>query len=294
MDIVAYNSVQLDKSVVALGKFQGLHRGHMMLISEVAAIADKEKLTGVVFTININNDKMINLPDERYTILSDMGIDVDVECEFSDEFARMEPQDFVKDILVDKLNVSYVVVGSDFRFGCRRQGDVEFLKECGSEYGFSVISFDKLRVDDNIVSSSLIRELIERGRVDMVEKYMGRRYSLSGEVCVGKQLGRSIGFPTINIIPEKDKLLPPYGVYATEVCIDGKLFRGITNVGNNPTVDNTDRTIVETNIIDYSGDLYGTNVTVFFCDYIRKEIKFNSVEELKNQIKRDKMSVMHQ
>lgn len=294
MDIIAYDKVQLDKSVVALGKFQGLHNGHMMLINEVVAIARKEQLTGVVFTINIHNDKMVNLPDERFAILEEMGVDVDVECEFSSEFAMMQPEQFVKSILVDKLNASYVVVGSDFRFGYKRQGDVSLLKTYGDKYGFEVIAFDKLCVDGNIVSSSLIRELIEAGNVDSVEKYMGRPYSVSGEVCTGKQLGRTIGFPTINIIPKEDKLLPPYGVYETFINLDGTIYKGVTNVGNNPTVENTDRTFVETNIIDFDDNLYGETVTVCFKRYIRKEKKFNSIEELKNQIKRDKICVMHQ
>lgn len=294
MDIIAYDKVKLDKTAVALGKFQGLHRGHMMLIEKIVSLAQNEQLTSVVFTININSDRVINLPEERFAILDAIGVDVNVECEFSTEFAGMSPETFVKDILVDNLNVSYVVVGSDFRFGCNRMGNVDMLKKFGEKYGFSVIAFDKRCVNDIIISSSLIRELVESGRVEEVEKYMGRPYSVTGEVSYGKQLGRKIGFPTINIIPEPKKIIPPMGVYETEVLIDDIIYRGITNVGNNPTVENTDKIVVETNILDYDKELYGRHIKVNFKRFIREERKFNTIEELKHQMRIDKMSIMHQ
>lgn len=294
MDIIAYDKVKLDKSAVALGKFEGLHKGHMLLIDKIVDLAEKEQLTAVVFTINIKSDNVINLPDERFAILEAEKVDVNLECEFSEEFAAMSPEEFVKEILVEKLHASYVVVGSDFRFGCRRQGNVDILRGFGKKYGFSVIAFDKLSIDDRIVSSSLIRELIEAGQMEEVSEYMGRPYSVTGEVCCGKKLGRTIGFPTVNIIPDSNKLLPPMGVYETEVVIDGTIYKGVTNVGNNPTVESTDRVIVETNILDYDGNLYGKVLTVSFRKFIRAEKKFDSIKELKNQIKADKMSVMHQ
>lgn len=294
MDIIAYDKVKLDSSVVALGKFEGLHRGHMLLIDRIVELAQKEQLTSVVFTININSDKVINLPEERFSILDAEKVDVNIECEFSSEFAAMSPEEFVKDVLVDKLHALYVVVGSDFRFGCGRKGDVEALRSFGKKYGLSVIAFDKLYVNGSIVSSSLIRGLIETGRMEEVSEYMGRPYSVTGEVCRGKQLGRTIGFPTINIIPDSNKLLPPMGVYETEIMIDGVVYAGMTNVGNNPTVEDTDRVIVETNILGYDGNLYGRVMTVCFKRFIRAEKKFNSIKELKNQIKTDKMRVMHQ
>ena len=200
----------------------------------------------------------------------------------------------MRDILVDRLHAAYVVVGEDFKFGYNRKGTVDRLVQFGIKYGFRVIAFEKLRVDDEVVSSSFLRTLIERGDLEHVSRYMGRDYSLTGIVAQGKQLGRTIGFPTVNLYPPAEKMLPPAGVYETQLYIDGESYQGITNIGDNPTVDNDGRLRVETHIIDYSGDLYGKKLTVFFKRFIRREIKFHSVDELKKQIATDKKNVLHQ
>lgn len=293
MEITTYEQVQLDKTAVALGKFQGLHRGHMLLLDKIISLKN-EGLTSVVFTINVPSAQSIYLPEERFAILEKCGVDVAVECDFSESFASMSPETFVRDILVDRLHAAYVVVGEDFKFGYNRKGTVDRLVQFGIKYGFRVIAFEKLRVDDEVVSSSFLRTLIERGDLEHVSRYMGRDYSLTGIVAQGKQLGRTIGFPTVNLYPPAEKMLPPAGVYETQLYIDGESYQGITNIGDNPTVDNDGRLRVETHIIDYSGDLYGKKLTVFFKRFIRREIKFHSVDELKKQIATDKKNVLHQ
>lgn len=294
MKITAYDKLKLENSAVALGKFEGLHKGHMLLLNKIAELSEENKFTSVVLTVNVPSDKVINIPKERFSILESTGIQIAAECEFSSEFAKMEPEDFVKKILVDRLGAKYVVVGEDFRFGCKRSGDVNTLIKLGERLGFCVIAFEKLMIDNITVSSTLIKKMIEKGDMEQVSLYMGRDYSISGKVIHGKRLGREIGFPTANIIPDKNKLLPADGVYSSCVCIDNVMYKAITNIGQNPTTDTDRITRVETHIIDSSGDLYGRDITVSIKSFLRSEIKFNSVNELKIQLEKDKQKAMHQ
>lgn len=294
MDILRYENANLNNTAVALGKFQGLHKGHMLLIEEVLRLSYEEDLNSVVFTIDMPQEKAINLPVERYHILEDCGIDYNVSCEFSKEFASMSPREFVENILINKLDAKYVVVGTDFRFGNKRAGDVSLLKSYGEEYGFFVVAIDKLAIDDIIVSSTYIRELISVGNMKAVSRYMGRDYIIKGKVMRGKQLGRTIGFPTANIIPDSSKLLPPFGAYYTEVEVDGSIYKAITNIGNNPTIDENNHITVEANIIEFSDDIYDKEITIYFKDFIRGEMKFTDIEELKRQLEMDRFVVLHQ
>lgn len=294
MITVNYSQTNLNNTAVALGKFQGLHKGHMLLVDKILELAFGLELTSVVFSINFDEDKVINLPYEKQSILKKCGVDYLVNCDFCDEFASMSPEEFVVKILVKKLGVSYVVVGSDFRFGKGRAGDVNLLRTYALKYGFKVVAIDKLSIDDIIVSSTYIRDLISNGNMKDVYKFMGRYYSISGRVIRGRQLGRTIGFPTVNILPDPRKLLPPYGVYGSMVELDGTMYPAITNVGNNPTIDSDNAVTIESNIIDFSEEIYDRNITIYFTDYIRGEIKFNNIEALKKQINNDKMKFMHQ
>ncbi len=294
MKIISFEEAKLHNTAVALGKFQGLHKGHMLLIEKITELSKKEDLTSGVFTINIDSSKAINLPRERFDILEEQGVDIDIECEFTPEFSSMQPVDFIKNVLVDKLGAKYVVVGTDFCFGYKRQGNVETLQKYSKEYGYEVIPVDKLYIDGRVISSSYIRELIETGNINNISAYMGRDYFISDIVSHGKELGRTMGFPTINFIPDKGKLLPPVGAYETEIFIDGRLYKGITNIGDNPTISSDNKTTVETHILDYDGDLYGRELKVSFKRFLRPQIKFNSVEELKKQLLIDCRKVMHQ
>ena len=291
---LAYNDVNIADTVVALGKFEGLHKGHMLLINKVLQLSHETGKQSVVFCIDMPGTKRIYTIPERNRILEELGIDFNITCEFTKKFASMKPEAFVKDVLVERLHPEYVVVGNDFRFGKNRQGDVALLEELGNRYGYEVLAFEKLREQGTVISSSYIREQIEQGNVDLIQEYMGRPYSIAGIVQYGKQLGTTIGFPTANLIPDEEKLLVPNGVYETSLILDNLRYRGITNVGDNPTVDDDHKIKVETNILDYNGNLYGKYLKIEFIRQIRKEIKFDSIEALKNQIKSDILEVAHQ
>lgn len=294
MKKLAYNDVNIADTVVALGKFEGLHKGHMLLINKVLQLSHETGKQSVVFSIDMPGTKRIYTIPERNRILEEIGIDFNITCEFTKKFASMKPEAFVKDVLVERLHPEYVVVGNDFRFGKNRQGDVVLLEELGNRYGYEVLAFEKLREQGTVISSSYIREQIEQGNVDLIQEYMGRPYSIAGIVQYGKQLGTTIGFPTANLIPDEEKLLVPNGVYETSLILDNLRYRGITNVGDNPTVDDDHKIKVETNILDYNGNLYGKYLKIEFIRQIRKEIKFDSIEALKNQIKSDILEVAHQ
>lgn len=311
MEIIAYDKAQLNNTAVALGKFEGVHKGHILLINKIIELANdktilsmgemsiNKSIKSVVFTINMPDENVINLDSERYDIFKGFGVDYVCECPFDERISRLSPLEFIKKILVERLGVSYVVVGSDFRFGHKRSGDVSTLKKYAAEYNYEVIVFEKLKIDDNIISSTFIRKLLEKGDVQAVDRYMGRPYSISGKVVFGKQLGRTIGFPTVNIIPDKRKRLPLAGAYETRVYIndDSLEYKAITNVGSNPTINietgskKDTEIIVETHILDYSGDLYGKDIKLDFIRFLRTEMKFDNIEELKKQLEKDKERV---
>lgn len=294
MKKLAYNDVNIADTVVALGKFEGLHKGHMLLINKVLQLSHETGKQSVVFSIDMSGTKRIYTIPERDRLLEELGIDWNVTCEFTKKFASMKAEAFIKDVLVDRLHPQYVIVGNDFRFGKNRQGDVAMLQAYGDRYGFEALALEKLREKGTIISSSYIREQIEEGAVDVVCEYMGRPYSISGIVQYGKQLGATIGYPTANLIPTEEKLLVPNGVYETRVTVNNQHYRGVTNVGDNPTVDADHKIKVETNILDFAENLYGTYIKIEFLRQIRKEIKFDSIEALKNQIKSDILEVAHQ
>lgn len=295
MEIIAYDKVKLNNTAVALGKFEGVHKGHMLLINKIISLAPKS----VVFTIKMPDEKVINLDNERYDIFEKCGVDVVCECTFDERISKLTPEEFIKNILIERLGASFVVVGSDFRFGYKRSGNTDTLVKYSDYYGYKVIVFEKLKIDGQIVSTSAIRRFLDEGDVNKVDKYMGRPYSISGKVVSGKKLGRTIGFPTANIMPDALKRLPQAGAYETRVYIDGydSYYKAITNVGNNPTVNKNigydffDEAIIETHLLDYDGDLYGKNITVEFIGFLRPEIKFESLEELKKQLEADKNKV---
>lgn len=291
---LTYDEAQLYNTAVALGKFQGLHKGHLLLIETILSLSKSEGLNSVVFTIDINNSKMINTKQDRKYILESLKIDTHIECKFTPKFASMQPYDFIKNVLHHKLGAKYVVVGTDFCFGSNREGNVDTLKHYAQEFGYKVIAIEKLSIDDNIISSSIIRELIQSGDMEAVKKYMGRPYFVQGIVKKGRMLGRTIDFPTVNLNPPDDKLLPPFGAYETIINLEGKVYKAITNIGNNPTISDDNGVTVESHLIDFDGDLYEKHIKVEFLRFIREQKRFMDVSELRKQLLLDKASVMHQ
>jgi riboflavin kinase/FMN adenylyltransferase len=295
MEYIAGNkNFEFKNSAITLGKFDGLHLGHRQLVDEVVSYKI-QGLTSIVFSFllhpsNIFSEKefeLIYTEEEKRVILKRMGIDALISYPFTEETRSMEPEDFIRYILVKQLDTKIIVVGNDFRFGADRRGDVNLLKKYEEVYGYQVIAFEKMKMNNQIISSSIIRNSIKEGRMDKVNAMLGHPYFIRGEVVHGRKLGRTIGMPTTNLIPPSNKLLPPCGVYASKTRLDGILYPGVTNIGTKPTVGEEDFIGVETYIIDYNNDLYGKMIEVELHDYIRPEMKFGALEELMQQMAED-------
>lgn len=284
----------INNSAVTLGKFDGLHLGHQMLINEVLSLKE-QGYTSVMFTfmyhphnvISDNEIKLIYTEEEKKLKLSKSGLDILISYPFTFETKNIEPEDFVKDILVEKLDAKVIVVGNDFRFGRERRGDVTMLKAMADIYGFKVIAFEKRRWKDQVISSSAIRSELEKGNMEAANAMLGTPYSITGKVMHGRKIGRTLGFPTTNMIPPDNKMLPPNGVYVSRTVIDGKYYPGMTNIGYKPTVGKDNHISIETYIYDFNRDLYGQEITVEILSYVRPEIKFDGIDELRNRMDAD-------
>lgn len=295
MEYIAGNTnFEFHNTAVTLGKFDGLHRGHRQLID--LAISYKEQgMTSVMFSFllhpgNLFSDKefeLIYTEEEKRAKLSRSGIDVLISYPFTAKTRSMDPEDFIEDILVGKLDAKVIVVGEDFRFGLHRRGDVAMLKEYASVYGYQVIACDKLKWRNEVISSSAIRSAIKAGNIEVANAMLGEPYSIRGEVVHGRRLGRTLGMPTLNQIPSSNKLLPPCGVYASKTVVDGVHHPGVTNIGFKPTVGEEEYIGVETYLFNYNKDLYGEMIEVELYDYIRPELKFSTVEELACRMQED-------
>lgn len=279
-------------TVVTFGKFDGIHNGHKLLIEKAKELANSCGLKVVLCTFDMSAWKstsmsQITTMDEKKIICETLGVDILLDYPFDNEIASMEPEGFINDFVKNKLNAKYVVVGSDWRFGQNRAGDANLLNSMQDKYGYEAVVLDKILSDGKEISSTWIREELANGNVRVANELLGYKFFFYGQVVAGKKLGRTIGFPTVNIAPGAEKLLPKFGVYKTEVVIDGVVHTGVTNVGIRPTVDNDNRVTVETFIIDFNEDVYGKNIEIKLCDFIRAEKKFDSVEALKKQLDTD-------
>ncbi|MCD8022245.1 MAG: riboflavin biosynthesis protein RibF [Lachnospiraceae bacterium] len=275
-------------SAVTLGKFDGLHRGHQKLLREILRL-QKEGLYGIVFAIAPEDRTMLFTPEEKRNRLEAYGIDCMIRCPFIPEVLSMAPEKFVANVLCDQLNARYIVVGTDFRFGYQRSGDVETLRALQKKYGYTLIVIEKERYRDREISSTYIREALSGADMEIVTDLMGGYYLVEGTVLHGHQLGRTLGMPTINLRPDPYKLLPPPGVYYSDVeFMDApcRSCHGITNIGFKPTVDGSFLG-VETYLYDVHDDLYDRKVRVFLREFRRPERKFVSVEELQKTMEQD-------
>ena len=284
----------LEASAVCLGKFDGIHKGHRLLIEEIQKYK-KQKLQAVVFTFALHpytlfsrgEAKLIDTTEEKIEKLERLGVDVLVSYPFTKETAAMKPEDFIKEVLVKKLGAKVIVVGKDFHFGYQRKGNITLLRKYAKECGYKVVSLEKIQEDNHVISSTRIRNEIKAGNMEKVTSLLGEPYSIIGEVVHGKQLGRTIGMPTINQEVAEAKIIPPKGVYVSKVYLPEGEYKGITNIGNKPTVSGEQQLGVETHILGYEGDLYGKTVKVSLYEFVRSEQKFSSLEELKTQMHRD-------
>jgi len=283
-----------DKSVVTIGKFDGIHKGHEVLIEKTVNYSKQEQLTSVVFTFknspisyfsNIITREIIT-EVEKMNKLKLLGVDVVIDIPFNKDMAEISAEDFVKQILVDKLGAKKLIIGHDFAFARKREGTPPILKILGKKYGFDVEVIEPVVINNIRVSSTHVKDLIYAGRVDEIKNYLGRNYAIEGTVIHAKQLGRTLGFPTANLILQENLIIPKRGIYATKVYIGNEVYVGATNIGYNPTV-NGEKMSVETNILQFDKDIYGKTIKLEFLERIRDEKKFKDLNELKLQLKMD-------
>ena len=272
------------KTAVTIGKFDGLHRGHQKLVDKIRDYASDE-CDSVLCAFDMHRDAIMTNRERREHL--EGKIDCLIDCPFTETLGNMEAEDFIRDILCAGLNAAHIVVGRDFAFGHNKRGSVEMLERYAPRYGYTVDVVEKERYGDMIISSTYIRDALAQGDVRLAERLLGYPYELTGPVRHGKQLGRTLGFPTMNVEPEAQKILPRYGVYACRVKIDGEWYNGVGNAGVKPTVTDERRRLFEVYVYGYEGDAYGKEVTVRFCGFERPEVKFGSVEELKEQVMKD-------
>lgn len=292
--IAGTTQFKLSNTAVTIGKFDGLHLGHRQLL-ELTAKHKEQGLAAVVFTFMLHpsyviSDKdfeLIYTEEEKRVKLKRLGMDVMVSYPFSIETKNMEPEDFILQILKDKLDARVLVVGEDFRFGRNRRGDVALLRQFEQECGFKLIACQKRKLNDNIVSSSTIRSLLKAGEMEKANAMLGQPFSIRGEVVHGRRLGRTIGIPTVNLLPPDMKLLPPCGVYASRILAGGIYYGGVTNIGFKPTLGGEEYIGIESHIFDFDKDLYGKTVEVELISFIRPELKFATLEELAIRMKED-------
>ena len=282
-------------SVVTIGNFDGIHLGHQHVLEQLKAAADQHSLPSTViifepqpieFFAPDKAPKRLSRFREKLTYLKSKQIDNLLCLKFNRELAEIYADEFVKQILVGRLNTRHLVIGDDFRFGKNRSGDFKFLQKCGEQYGFSVQHTDTLLIDSTRVSSTRIRESIQNDNFEQAAELLGRPYTLSGKVSHGQKLGRELGYPTINI-KMGDKTLIVKGIFAVSVKgIDNRVLPGVASIGTRPTVNGVD-TILEVFILDFDQDVYGYCVDVEFLHKIRDEEKFESLEELGLHIEQD-------
>lgn len=281
-------------TAIAIGKFDGIHVGHGKLLADI--LQRKQcGLDTVVFTFDpapavlfgYSDGKELMTREEKRTLLEEMGIDVLLEFPLTRQSAAMTPEDFVEELLVKKLRVRYVAAGSDLSFGAGGKGNAELLKRMAAEYGFQVKTIDKVCHGDREVSSTYVREIVEAGDMEQAEQLLGRPYSITGKVVHGNRIGRTMGMPTVNVLPPVSKLLPPYGVYFSTVIYRGNTYRAISNVGLKPTVTQDRVPGVESYLYDFEEEIYGEDVTVCLHEFRRPEKQFESLAALKEQLEKD-------
>lgn len=284
-----------DGYYIALGSFDGLHKGHLELINEAINLAKKDNSKSMVFTF-LNHPREIINQDykfhylmeniEKKKILLDLGVDEIVLKEFDCSFMKISPEDFIGN-LCKEYKVKGLVVGFNYRFGFKNKGDIHLLEELSKEYNFKLKVIEPFMYKEEVVSSTRIRNTLLEGNIQEANNMLNRPYSLSGIVVSGKQIGRTIGFPTANLELKGNFIIPKRGVYYTNVLYNNKLYKSITNIGNNPTVDGESLTI-ETFILDFDKTIYNEGLELLFLGRIRDEKKFNSLDDLKARLKKDK------
>lgn len=286
-----------EPTVVTIGKFDGRHKGHQKLLREMLCFKERQGLKAAVFTFDMapagvmagRVQTVITTNQERRNKMAKMGIDYLVEYPFDQNTAHMSPEEFVSEVLVRRMHAKAVVVGTDCSFGYKGKGNAQLLKEMSESCGFEAVIIEKEQDDHRDISSTYVREELDQGNIEKANELLGEPYAIHGVVVHGNHIGGAIlGFPTANILPPPEKHLPPFGVYVSQVLVDGALYRGVTNIGKKPTVEGESPVGVETFIMGLEANLYGKEIEVQLLNFERPEQKFSSLEELKERIEKDK------
>lgn len=295
-DIKNWNFI--DRSIVTIGTFDGVHRGHKKLLQKLIHIRKNKGGKSVVFTFephprkvlfpNQTDLQLISSLDEKIKLMEAEGIDIVIVYPFTKEFAQIEPEKFIKEILAEKLKTDTLVIGYDHKFGKDREGDINTFKAASGIYGFSVEEIPAEEINDINISSTKIRKALYEGDIKGAAAFLGYNYFLNGTVVHGKKLGKTISYPTANIrVGDNDKLIPKKGVYLVSVEVEGFKGYGMMNVGTNPTTDSDTNLKLEVNIFNFDKDVYTKEIKVEFIERLRDEKKFGSIEELIIAIKND-------
>ena len=290
----------LPNAVVTSGTFDGVHRGHQTILARLTEVAKTSNGQSVLITYwphprtVVSNDsqdlKLLTTLDEKIDLLSQAGVDHLVVIPFTRSFSQLSSEEYIRQILMEKIGTKKLVIGYDHRFGRDREGGFEYIKAHQSEYGFEVEEIPRHDVEAVGVSSSKIRTALTDGNIQTANRFLGRPYSLTGTIVKGRQLGRTIGFPTANMqVDDANKLVPANGVYAVEVLYAGQVLAGMLNIGFRPTVAGTNQTI-ETYIFNFDKDIYGEHLTLRFREFLRPEQKFEGLPALVAQLKQDEES----
>lgn len=300
-ELVYLEDVQRDsQSVITVGTFDGVHKGHRVLMETVLRKAEERQARSVIVTFDPHprdiispgekGIKLLTTLQERCEILKDLGIDKMVVIPFDRDFSLLSSEEFVKDIIHKKIGVGEFVIGYDHHFGRNREGTIETIERLGKELGFDAYVVSKQEVGDKTVSSTAIRQALSKdGNIELATDLLGRYYMLNGMVIHGDKRGKKIGYPTANLKPEHpNKIIPKDGVYAVKVRVDSEWYKGMMNIGTRPTFEDEEKRALEVHIFDFDQEIYGKAVQVRFVERIRDEKKFDGVEELKAQLEADK------
>lgn len=291
-----------NRTIVTIGTFDGVHVGHQKILEKLISDAKKQRKKSVLLTFFPHprmvlqkevNIELINTIQEKADLLENIGLDYLIIHPFSKEFSRLTALDFVRDILVNQLKTAKLVIGYDHHFGKNREGNINQLREYSSLYGFEIEEIPAQDIDDVSISSTKIRRALHEGNLKTANRFLGYHFSMNGKVVNGKQLGGKIGFPTANIdVKESYKLIPKTGVYVVQSVIEEATVKGMMNIGYRPTVDGKHQTI-EVHFFDFDKDLYGQELRIELLYFLREEQKFDSVEMLIDQLKKDKLNALH-
>ncbi|MFV0305789.1 MAG: bifunctional riboflavin kinase/FAD synthetase [Moheibacter sp.] len=293
-----------ENPVLTLGMFDGIHLGHQGIIQNLNNIAEEVKGESILLTFephprvvlgkNTDDLQLLTTLDEKVELLKNLGLQNLILHPFTKVFSELSSEEFVKNLLIEKIGIHTLIIGYNHHFGKNREGNFEQLKQLSEEYGFNLKQIEEVKSHDNSISSTDIRFALNNSDLDFVSKGLGRNYRLSGKVVHGDKLGRTLGFPTANLEVEKYKLIPENGVYIVKVHFQNKIHKGLLSIGTRPTVTNSNEKRVEVYILDFEQDIYDEIISIEILKKIRDDKKFNSVDELVQQMERDKKELLTQ